>query len=238
MDSSTSSVDIFKSKCFNEGERNKIISNQKEQWENSFTHIEDMFEKDESYAAKIALNTFKKENHTRILELGGGQGRDTLYFAKNNISIDTLDYSKTSIETISKKAKKLKLSDKVNGVHHDIRKPLPFEDNTFDACYSHMLYCMALTNKELEFLTSEIKRILKPGGLNIFTVRNIEDKHYGMGTHIMEDMYERGGFVVHFFSEDKVRRLSEGFQIVDIHQFEEGTLPRKLFYVSMMKKWA
>ena len=35
-----------------------------------------------------------------------------------------------------------------------------------------MLYCMALTTSELEFLSKEILRALKPGGLNFYTVRN------------------------------------------------------------------
>jgi hypothetical protein len=39
---------------------------------------------------------------------------------------------------------------------HDVRDPLPFEKETF-ACYSHMLYCMALTVAELEFLSNESK---------------------------------------------------------------------------------
>ena len=41
----------------------------------------------------------------------------------------------------------------------DIRKKLPFEDNSIQACYSHMLYCMALTTIDLEKLNNEILRI-------------------------------------------------------------------------------
>jgi hypothetical protein len=45
-----------------------------------------------------------------------------------------------------------------------------------DICYSHMLYCMALTTSELEFLSQEVRRVLKPGGLNYKEIRvlNIE----------------------------------------------------------------
>ena len=55
---------------------------------------------------------------------------------------------------------------------------MPFESNSVDACYSHMLYCMALTQKDLDKLNSEIHRILKPGGINIYTVRNTDDGDY------------------------------------------------------------
>ena len=56
-------------------------------------------------------------------------------------------------------------SSSVITVRHDVRQPLPFDDNSLDGCYSHMLYCMALTTTELEFLAEEVRRVLKPGGL-------------------------------------------------------------------------
>ena len=46
-------------------------------------------------------------------------------------------------------------------------------------------------------------------------------------------MYEEVGFIVHFFGEQKVKQLAEGYQIVDIKEFEEGELPRKLFRVTL-----
>ena len=48
-------------------------------------------------------------------------------------------------------------------------------------------------------------------------------------------MYDVGGFIVHFFSEDKVRQLAEGYEIVDVSEFEEGELPRKLFCVTLRR---
>ena len=49
-------------------------------------------------------------------------------------------------------------------------------------------------------------------------------------------MYECGGFIVHFFSREKVERLAEGFEIASVDEFEEGELPRKLFLVTLRKK--
>lgn len=34
-------------------------------------------------------------------------------------------------------------------------------------------------------------------------------------------MYEAGGFIVHFFSKDKVKHLVQGYEIVSIDEFEE-----------------
>ncbi|MPN42255.1 hypothetical protein SDC9_189811 [bioreactor metagenome] len=49
-------------------------------------------------------------------------------------------------------------------------------------------------------------------------------------------MYEiAGGFIVHFFSREKVERLARGYESFEIKEFEEGELPRKLYMVIMRK---
>ena len=50
------------------------------------------------------------------------------------------------------------------------------------------------------------------------------------------DIYENQGFIVHFFSEEKVRQIADGFSILNIESFEEGKFPRKLFKVVLKKK--
>ena len=194
-----------------------------------------MFGLEPSTAAEKALNFFLKNKINNIIELGAGLGRDTIFFAKNSIFVQALDYSGTSIETIKAKSKKLNLHHSIKTINFDVRKKLPFKDNSIEGCFSHMLYCMALSNYDLKNLNSEIYRILKPGGINIYTVRHTEDGDYKNGIHRGEDLYENDGFIVHFFSKEKVKSLSRGFEILDIEKFEEGKFPRKLFIVKNKK---
>ena len=98
-----------------------------------------------------------------------------------------------------------------------------------------MLYCMALPTPRLEALSAEVRRVLRPGGLQIYTVRSTADPDCGAGTSHGDDMYEAGGFVVHFFSRDLVERLARGFDLLDITELEEGSLPRRLFRVTQRK---
>tara|TARA_B110000196_G_C20785480_1_gene493077 strand:- start:362 stop:649 length:288 start_codon:yes stop_codon:yes gene_type:complete len=90
---------------------------------------------------------------------------------------------------------------------------------------------MALANNDLENLNHEIHRILKPKGINIYTVRHTNDGDFKKGIHIGEDLYENDGFIVHFFSKDKVKSLLKGFENISIDEFEEGGFPRKLYFV-------
>jgi len=194
-----------------------------------------MFGTEPSYPAKVAANLFKTENKLRILELGSGQGRDSLFYARSGFDVTVLDYSDAGLQEIRKKAEAAGVADRIRTLVHDVRRPLPFESASFDAVYSHMLYCMALASPELAALSAEIWRVLVPGGLNVFTVRTKQDAHYGTGIHRGEDMYEVGGFIVHFFDRAKVEEVSRAFEIVSIQEFEEGGLPRRLFLVTVRK---
>lgn len=214
----------------------EILNAQKDHWDDTFAKRPELFGERPSDPARKAAELLKREGKTKILELGAGQGRDSLFFAQGGFRVYALDYSEIGIKAIGQKAEALGLSGSLAILCHDVRTPLPFKDESLDGCFSHMLYCMALTMDELEFLSQEIRRVLKPGGLNIYTVRNTGDPDYGRGTHRGEDRYEMGGFIVHFFSREKVERLARGYEILAVEEFEEGRLPRRLYCVVQRKK--
>ena len=194
-----------------------------------------MFGLSPSIAAVKALKKFKEENITNIIELGAGLGRDTIYFAQNSIHVEALDYSPSAITKINQKARELNLSKFIKTRLYDVREKLPFDNEQFQGCFSHMLYCMALSNTDLENLNNEICRVIKANGINIYTVRHTNDEDYKKGIHRGEDLYENDGFIVHFFSKDKIKKLSKVFKNLEIESFEEGKFPRRLFFVQNKK---
>ncbi len=204
-------------------------------WDKTYTENPAFFGGGASEFAHTAINLFKGAAVRSVLELGCGQGRDTLFFAKEGFQVTALDYSEAGLLKLQGSAREIGVSGLIDTRFFDVRKPLPFPDGSFDACYSHMLLCMELSTEELRFLLGEIHRVLKPGGLVLYSVRNTFDKHYGAGTRTSEEMYDIGGFVVHFFSEEKVRSLSEGYRILEISRMREGNLPRELYAVALKK---
>ena len=209
----------------------EILNRQSQHWESNFSSKPEMFGLDPSIAAKKALGIFSDNKIKNIVELGAGLGRDSLFFGENSLLVNSLDYSPSAISSINQKIKNKNLSKLITAKIFDIRKKLPFKDNSVDACFSHMLYCMALSNNELLSLNNEICRILKPKGINIYTARNTNDADYKQGIHRGEDLYENQGFIVHFFSKDKIENLTSGFKNIRIDEFEEGSFPRKLYFV-------
>ena len=213
----------------------KVLNQQSQHWESNFSSKPEMFGLEPSTPAKKALKIFKNNKTNKIVELGAGLGRDSIYFAKNSIHVEALDYSQSGIKNINQKIIKNNLSNLIKTKFFDVRKKLPFKNNSIEGVYSHMLYCMALTTSDLESLNKEIHRILKPGGINIYTVRHTNDGDYKKGIHRGEDMYENDGFIVHFFSKNKIKSLLDGFINLETTSFEEGSFPRKLYFVANKK---
>jgi len=195
----------------------------------------DRFGSEPSAPARTAAERFLTAGARDLLELGAGEGRDSLHFARSGLRVEALDFAASGVAAIRQKARAAGLEHMLAAVEHDCGETLPYAAASFDACYSHMLYCMALPTPRLEALSADIRRVLRPGGLQIYTVRSTADPDFGAGTSCGDDMYESDGFVVHFFSRDLVERLARGFDLLEVTEFEEGDLPRRLFRVTQRK---
>jgi SAM-dependent methyltransferase len=207
---------------------------QQEHWESTLSANVEMFGREPSESAVAVAARFAKHEVADLLELGAGQGRDTLFLATKGFDVTALDYADAAFTAIGAKAATSGLA--VSCIRHDVREPLPFPEASFDACYSHMLFCMALTTPQLEGLVAEVGRVLRPNGLVTYTARTTEDVHFGTGIDRGDDMYEHGGFIVHFFSHELIEHLADGFEIVDRFEFTEAGLPRRLVSVTMQKR--
>jgi SAM-dependent methyltransferase len=208
---------------------------QRRHWSATFADHPDMYGEEPSDAAVAAADAFAAAGVQKVLELGAGQGRDTLYLARRGFHVQALDYASEGVEAIEAKAAAAGLADRVSVGLHDVRNRLPVADAAVDASYSHMLLCMSLTTPELERLVADLRRVLRPDGLVVYTVRTTEDAHYGAGLAHGDDMYEHGGFVVHFFDRELVEHLASAFELLDVTEFAEGELPRRLERVTMRR---
>jgi len=120
------------------GVEKDVINRQQPHWEKVFENTCSRFGDEPSYPARKAAAVFKKKGKNKILELGSGQGRDTCFFTSKGFHVYSLDYTESGLKTVKEKIGNMGLSDSVVTLKRDVRNPLPFENETFDACYSHM----------------------------------------------------------------------------------------------------
>ncbi|MET7543090.1 class I SAM-dependent methyltransferase [Streptomyces sp. NPDC005507] len=209
-----------------------VAEAQRRHWQNTYTDHPGMYGELPSAPAVHAAELFRAAGAKDVLELGAGHGRDALHFAREGFTVHATDLSATGLEQLRDAARAQGVDPQVTIATHDVRDPILLPDMSVDAVFAHMLLCMALSTKEIHALVGEVRRVLRPGGHFVYTVRHTGDAHYGAGTAHGDDIYEHGGFAVHFFPRDLVDSLADGWTLDEVHAFEEGDLPRRLWRVT------
>ena len=127
---------------------------------------------------KRAARAFKENKYEKILDLGCGTGKHSIFLAKEGFSVYATDISKTGINIAKEKAKSLGLSN-IHFQQHDMRR-IPFADSFFDAVVcTWTIYHGTLA--EIRKTISEIYRVLKSNGTVITDFISVNDAAYGLG---------------------------------------------------------
>ncbi len=102
----------------------------------------------------------------RILDIGCGTGRTTLHLAALDDTIVGVDYAESMI---------LKARERFPQIHFEVAdvRALPFEDSSFDVVFFSFngLDYLSPKSERMKGL-EEIKRVLKPGGVFIYSSHN------------------------------------------------------------------
>ena len=77
---------------------------QRAHWERVLGESAERFGVDASAPAIAAAETFGAGGGSRLLELGAGQGRDTLFFAQAGFEVVAIDYTDSGVAEIARKA--------------------------------------------------------------------------------------------------------------------------------------
>ncbi|MFD8751168.1 class I SAM-dependent methyltransferase [Kitasatospora sp. NPDC059577] len=214
------------------GREPALADTQRAHWQRTHADNPGMYGERPSAPDRYAAEAFAAADAREVLELGAGHGRDALHFARAGFPVPATDFSPTGLQQLRTAAADQGLADRLAVTAHDARDPLPHPDASVDAVFAHMLLCMALSTREIEALVAEVRRILRPDGAFVHTVRHTGDAHCGAGTGHGDDVWEHGGFAVHFFSRELVDALAAGRHLTDVHPFDEGELPRRLWRIT------
>ena len=197
-------------------------------WDKVYSSDSAFFGEKPSDLAQKCYSDFKKYGVKMLLELGCGQGRDTIFFASNDLDVYAIDSSKIAIDNVNQKITGKDISLHLR--HFEARGALPFDNKYFDAVYSHMFYNMRFTDEELSYLFKESSRILKNKGLLYFSVRSDKDILYNKGKKIDTNIYEINGFQIRFFTKEQIESfLANYFEIKTIEESYEE--PVSLYFV-------
>ncbi len=114
---------------------------------------------------KRFLNFIDTDSVSSFIDLGCGAGNYTIKIAEmlGKSRIWAVDLWKEGIELLKKRSEELNIKN-VNAIVADIRKRLPFEDESFDASLIATVIHHFNKSKRIEIL-KEVARITKTGGM-------------------------------------------------------------------------
>jgi SAM-dependent methyltransferase len=167
----------------------------------------------------IAKRFNSHEVHS-VLDHGCGSGRHVLYLARQGFEVVGLDIAPTGLYAL---LPKLAAEELVSYITLADYLQLPFEDGSFDAIISVRVIHhnrLALIRKTV----SEMRRVLKPGGLIWITVPvpkghgSKDGKEIEPGTWVPTGGIEKG-LPHHLFTEGELQKLFQHFSILELHKF-------------------
>ena len=80
-----------------------------EVWNKFYQSDSTFFGEEPSNFALLCFNHMKTNNLKKVLELGAGHGRDSIFFASNGLEVEALDYSAFAVELLDKISKEKRL---------------------------------------------------------------------------------------------------------------------------------
>lgn len=148
---------------------------------------------------------------TPIIDLGCGEGNDTLFLINKGKEVIPCDFSQNTINNIVRNFPEIneaKCFDMVNG--------LPFPENFTDIIIADLslhYFCKEDTIK----IINDIRRVLRKNGVLIFRVNSINDINYGAGKgkEIERHFYElEDGTYKRFFDKEDIESFFGDYECI------------------------
>jgi SAM-dependent methyltransferase len=179
----------------------------------------------------------RRDGAGRILDLGAGIGRHSIYLAVKGYAVCALDGSASGLREIRKQARRhgLRIDFQQAGLDH-----LPYIDQAADAvvCWDTLYHGLPW---DIAGRFKEIHRVMKPGGLLLATMLSKDNGLYRKGRRITAHTYVSDGVGdkahPHFYCDnEQLIHLLAGYRILSLEHADYGTYPHAYHWLLVARK--
>ncbi|TFF92171.1 class I SAM-dependent methyltransferase [Candidatus Thorarchaeota archaeon] len=185
------------------------------EWDDIFREQGRVFDDPHPYMERL-VRLFEENGVRRVLDLGCGTGRHTVYMAKLGFEVYALDSSANAVTQTQEWLNEEELAAEMTT--HRMETGLPYPEDFFDAVISIQVIHHNMVAQVLDTI-SEIGRVLKPSGIVFVTVPVLtigpvpSDKDWRLREveprTFVPDRGPEAGLPHHYFAEEE---LLEAFQ--------------------------
>jgi SAM-dependent methyltransferase len=164
------------------------------------------------------LDMFSKEINgcnTPIIDLGCGEGNNTLYLINMGKKVIPCDFTDSAIKQV-----KINFPEFTRAEQFDMLNGMPFSDGFTDIVVADLSLHYFTTKATLSIL-NEIKRILRPGGLLFARVNSVNDVNHvaGKGFQIERNLYlTKDNRYKRFFDEQDIAFFFSGWNNIYVNE--------------------
>ncbi len=147
-----------------------------------------------------------------LLDLGCGNGRDSIFFAKNKIYVVGIDASDVAIEMLEQTHGG---DEYLEFICDDFVTANVLFQREYDYCYSRFTL-HAINEKQEEQLLGNVYKALKKNGLFMIEARTIHDQIYGLGELVEKNAYIYNDHYRRFIDPEEIMQkvVEMGFTVV------------------------
>src|SRR3989338_1961400 len=165
--------------------------------------------RDPTEFAKQCAEFLKNKSSKTLLDLGCGDGRDSIFFAKRGYEVTAADVSPIALQIVQKKIQE----EKIKNIKQDLQN-LQFPENSFDVIYAHLSLHYFL-DEQTEQIFNMLYQTLKQDGFLFIKCKSTEDEEYGKGKEVEKNVFmTEENYVRHFFDEEYMKQKLSNFKII------------------------
>ena len=176
-------------------------NNISEFYDNAIDWLFGSFFEDEEAVRRKMVDLLEIEQSSKVLEVGCGTARDSLFIAERLSNSAELYLQDISVNMVSLAKEKIENCDLNFESHFFVSSAtyLPFEDNYFDALYTFGGFNEFIQPKET---LTEFSRVVKPGGKVVFGDENIapwlDETEYAEIIKVNNPIFNRTTLPLHY----------------------------------------